>query len=179
MNLRVQLENLSLRYNYILQGAANQEIGEAVDIDNESDQGAITDRVILDDTTFASDSATSCLILFATGTIQGRQGPQQVAVGAHLDDQVYTGPDETVATMVDMLELGEGNDATSGGEVSRNTNPVGNSTMDYSRYCPFFLAISNNDNATFGNYNFPSNGNGGTSTGAALTPTAIHLRRNE
>ena len=47
------------------------------------------------------------------------------------------------------------------GEVGQFTDLESNSTMDYSRYYPFFLVISLFADTT--RYNFPSNGIGGSS----------------
>ncbi len=157
--------------NEILANGQQQQLDNPVQITNRFDQGEITDCVVLDNTTFGSDGAAPCLIVFATGT--NGQG-QQVAVGAHLDNEVYTGPDTTVETMIEHLGQVEGDVAfyVFGGEVGQNTNPGGESTMDYSRYYPFFLAIE--EHATIGRYNFPSNANE-TSTGAALSQDAVNV----
>ena len=106
---------------------------------------------------------------------------QQVAVGAHLADAVYQAPETTVETMLERLDLADGDEATFlvfGGEVGQNTNPDGQITMDYSCYYPFFQEVANH--GTIGNYNFPSNGTGvRTSTGAAITADAVNVWINE
>ena len=156
----------------ILGPGQQHALGNPVPIDNKFNQGVITNRVVLGNQTFGSDGATPCLIVFATGTTAEAQ---QVAVGAHLDDDAIRAPETTVETMIENLGDIEGNVAFSvyGGEVGRNTNPGGGSTMDYSRYYPFFLAIE--QNATMGGYNFPSNGTGDTATGAAITKNSVKV----
>ena len=172
--VRADLENTARGLiNDVLGGAVNEQLGDAVQIDNEFGQGGITDRIVLGEATFGSGGAAPCLIVFVVGTRQGKQ----VAVGAHIDDQIYNAPDETVADMLQKVDVDEGTQAffyVFGGEVGCNTNPGGSSTMDYSRYYMFFKAIVDNGGVV-GRYNFPSNGNGETSTAAAIALNLVRV----
>ena len=159
----------------ILDTALNDELDPApVQIQNKFNEGDITECMTLDDNAFGSDGATSQLIVFAVGVQQG----QQVAVGAHLNDaNIYFGPEPTVNTILQNVgDLDEGHLAefyVFGGQVGRNTNPGGGNTMDYSLYYPFFLELS--ERGTIGHYNFPSNGEGNTAIGAAITANHVNV----
>lgn len=174
--LRKLLETEAQRLtNKILGVGQQQALGQEVHIDNEFDMDEITNRVVLGNGTFGSDGAASCLIVFATGT--DAQG-QQVAVGAHLSDQVYASPNGTVEEM--LQNLGQVTENVSldifGGEVGRNTviNPPEDITMDCSRYYPFFQEIGSRaaQGVTIRSYNFPSN-NPSQNTGAAINQGGV------
>ena len=153
-----------------LAGAERQDFGGEIPIDIQFEQNnEITAREVLEpDVTFGSFGAAPCLIVFAVGDID--DGDQQVAVGAHLDDAVYLAPDEIVEEILTTIDLGGEKPVfyVFGGEVGGNINPnPDGGNMDYSRYYMFFKAIADKY-VCISKYNFPSNGNGGQSTSAAL-----------
>ena len=173
--LRELLETEAKRLTNVILGPGEQQaMDQRVEINNKFAQDQITDRVVLGNAMFGSDGAASCLIVFATGT--DAQG-QQVAVGAHLSNQVYHAPYETVETMLD--NLGDDTENISfdifGGEVGRNTDNNPAITMDYSRYYPFFQEIASHAAqgvVTIRSYNFPSNGPT-QRTGAAINKDGV------
>ena len=172
--LRKLLETEAKRLINVILGAGQQQaMGQQVVINKEFAQDEITDCVVLGSGKFGSDGASPCLIVFATGT--DAQG-QQVAVGAHLSDQVYAAPGETVDTMLGNLGQVTGNVSFDifGGEVGRNTDSNPAITMDYSRYYPFFQEIASRaaQGVTIRRYIFPSNGPN-QSTGAAINKDGV------
>ena len=174
LNLRQSLEDQARDdTNVILDVGQQQAMGQPVVINNRFVQDEITPRVVLGNATFGSDGASPCLIVFATGT--DAQG-QQVAVGAHLSDQVYAAPGETVDTMLGNLGevVGDVSFDIFGGEVGEHTviNPPEDITMDYSRYYPFFQEIESRAGVTIRRYNFPSNGPT-QRTGAAINRDGV------
>ena len=174
LNLRQSLEDQARDdTNVILDVGQQQAMGQPVVINNRFVQDEITPRVVLGNATFGSDGASPCLIVFATGT--DAQG-QQVAVGAHLSDQVYAAPGETVDTMLGNLGevVGDVSFDIFGGEVGEHTviNPPEDITMDYSRYYPFFQEIESRAGVTIRRYNFPSNGPN-QRTGAAINRDGV------
>lgn len=163
-----ELENTAREKILTIIGDATIELGESVEINALFEQDEAIETVGLNlHTTFGSNGATPCLIIFAVGLSQ-QDNASFIAKGAHRSDAFNLGG-EFVEEILNNPSQGDWKDVklyVVGGEVGKHTG-VQEATMDYSMYYPFFFECYEQE-VIFGGVKFPSNPNPDDSTSAVL-----------
>jgi len=175
----VEIEDVPMLIRQELEDTARDEIiqivgddqvawGEPVDFTNEFQQGDDVMTIQMEENTvFGSGGATPCLIIFLVGRLPHNY--TWWAKGAHRDNVFNLGDDFLEQMMQSPDEQYEWENLRLyiiGGETGSHTG-VDESTMDYSRYYPFFDSCDE-FGIEFGGVTFPSNPTPANTSSAVL-----------